>query len=358
MKQRKNRVPIWKILLGSLISLVLFLCALEIILRLIGFKFIFGEHISTVAPSVRFTKAVFGPGCIPSEILGYELEPNFNGKMWGTQLIINSQGFRDTLFSYQKDKSSLRIICLGDSSTLGVKVKAEETYPKQLEKALNENDNSRHYEVLNAGCSGYSSFNGLKLLEDKGLLFAYKPDIVIIYFGLNDHFMWHGLSDTNSYQLRMLNKQFKRSYLYSFLWKASKRILGDKFKLTNKIGKFAVRLPPEEYRSTLKRIITLLQSYKIKAMLITYPVESGLFVDNESVCLERLRSYNGMTREISKKYKINLLDLEKIFSKDANGTKLFADAYHPSGYGHKVIANAIYEELLRGDFFTKEQGLD
>jgi len=152
----------------------------------------------------------------------------------------------------------------------------------------------------------------------------------------------------------MLNKQFKRSYLYSFLWKISKRVLGDNFKLTNKIGKLAVRLLPEEYRSTLKRIITLLQSYKIKPMLITYPVESDLFVDDQFVCLERLRSYNGMTREISKKYKISLLDLEKIFSEDANNAKLFADAYHPSNYGHKVIANAIYKELLRGNFLTKQ----
>lgn len=167
IESKKRDLSILQKLMMNLISIVLFFTIAEVILRSINFKYSLCKDVPTVAQSRIMTKRIFGPSCIPSDILGYELEPNFIGENWDTWIIVNSNGFRDEEFPIQKDRDTFRIICLGDSSTFGVKVKLEDTYTKRLERMLNDNGEMKHFEALNAGCAGYTSFMGLKLLEKK-----------------------------------------------------------------------------------------------------------------------------------------------------------------------------------------------
>jgi len=81
-----------------------------------------------------------------------------------------------------------RIIVIGGSVAWGTGASCNETvWTKVLEDSLNQMNNQSsmiNYQVLNAGCSGYISFQELILLENK--LLDFQPDLVIILDGWND----------------------------------------------------------------------------------------------------------------------------------------------------------------------------
>src|SRR5919204_1755243 len=96
---------------------------------------------------------------------------------------INSQGFRTAEFG-AKAPGVERIACVGDSWTFGMPVNQEETYPSRVAALLRAAYPDRHYEVLNFGILGYSSFQGLQLMKRRVL--DLDPDVVAIGFGMND----------------------------------------------------------------------------------------------------------------------------------------------------------------------------
>lgn len=100
------------------------------------------------------------------------------------EISLNSEGFREKEFINEKPGSVFRIICLGDSWTFGANVSDEDTYPRQLGRLLAQEYPRTHFEVLNLGVLGYSSFQGLELLKSRVL--DLNPDILIIGFAMND----------------------------------------------------------------------------------------------------------------------------------------------------------------------------
>ena len=85
----------------------------------------------------------------------------------------------------EKPPHTVRIICLGGSSTYGDGMEnASLAYPARLEALLNTNRNDPRHEVINAGILGYTSFQGL--LYFKSELLKYQTDLVTVSFGAND----------------------------------------------------------------------------------------------------------------------------------------------------------------------------
>lgn len=89
------------------------------------------------------------------------------------------------------------IACLGDSVThgcfeiypdgkggIGVACRPDEAYPMMLYRALANHFPYAAPAIINAGVSGDKSYGGLERLERDVL--SYKPDLVIVDFGLND----------------------------------------------------------------------------------------------------------------------------------------------------------------------------
>ncbi len=112
--------------------------------------------------------------------LRYELVPG--GKFSETS--INSDGFRGADYQIPKAPGTFRIIMVGDSETLSVKLPDKDTLPYQLEGLLNKNSGGIDYEVLNFGVEGYCTFQELEMLKTKGL--KYEPDLIILNYVLND----------------------------------------------------------------------------------------------------------------------------------------------------------------------------
>jgi lysophospholipase L1-like esterase len=117
------------------------------------------------------------------------------------------QGYRTPDFSKTPAPGRRRVVALGDSSTFGWGVDGAEAYPARLEAALGARDGNvesdggkeRAWEVLNLGVPGYSTFQGLVMLEREALPLG--PDVVTWSYLSNDGAMT-GEADRVSYARR------------------------------------------------------------------------------------------------------------------------------------------------------------
>lgn len=112
----------------------------------------------------------------PDNPRGYFNERN---EVLGT---INSQGFRGQDIAFEKPNGTTRIVFFGDSFTLGMGVKDNDTFPINFERLIQSKYPKT--QVLNFGVSGTSTDDQIKLLEE--YVIKFKPDIVIIVVFLND----------------------------------------------------------------------------------------------------------------------------------------------------------------------------
>lgn len=99
---------------------------------------------------------------------------NFEGKY---SVSVNSFGFRGREVEIAKPEGVYRIIVVGGSNAYGATLNDNQTWPAQLEKALNEK-RQRPFEVWNLGVSAYV---GRQMIAnaDKALA-QYDPDLIII----------------------------------------------------------------------------------------------------------------------------------------------------------------------------------
>jgi len=109
------------------------------------------------------------------------------------EIRVGPKGFRGPDFPADKPEGEIRVVCFGDSRTIGEGLEEGHTYPARLEAALRRSFRNRPVRVINAGADGWSSHQGLKLLNDG---FArYRPDFAVFAFGINDADTDWGVSD-------------------------------------------------------------------------------------------------------------------------------------------------------------------
>ena len=117
----------------------------------------------------------------PNEKLIWEYRPNATAGTIST----NAFGFRERSFpSTDKPSDVIRIAIVGDSVTLGFRVREEDTFARISEQTLNDLHHSKRIEVLNFGVDGYSTEQIAELLQVRVLQF--DPDITVYALCLND----------------------------------------------------------------------------------------------------------------------------------------------------------------------------
>ena len=119
-----------------------------------------------------------------NKTLRYELKPGADTVYEGQPVRINSDGFRDREYALQKPPHTYRIVVLGDSVAFGRFNLPEDNLARRLEARLNSACPGRSFEVLNMGVEGYNTVQEAELLKAKAL--KYAPDLVIVYYSLND----------------------------------------------------------------------------------------------------------------------------------------------------------------------------
>lgn len=178
----------------------------------------------------------------------------------------NALGYRNEEFSREKPAGTYRIVALGGSSTYTVAVTDnKKTFTYQLEKALADKYGIDNVEVINAGASGYDSWESLVNLQFRVL--DLDPDLIIVYHGVNDvhaRFVVPGSYQGDNSGLR---KQWTPPKIRLYERSTLLRIIGHKLGISYQVGveSFANRdtylgaFTGSEYRASLYDKMELLE---------------------------------------------------------------------------------------------------
>lgn len=165
---RPASLPVWRKCVYAVLVVVLFFALLELLLTAIGVRPIRDRE----DPFVGFTGQA--PLFLP------ERDEN------GTPILRTARSklpwFNEQQFPGQKPPGTLRIFCLGGSTTQGQPYDDAVAFPGWLRELLHEGASSQ-WEVINAGGISYASYRVTVLMEE---LSAYEPDLFIIYTGHNE----------------------------------------------------------------------------------------------------------------------------------------------------------------------------
>ncbi|MCM8774231.1 MAG: SGNH/GDSL hydrolase family protein [Candidatus Omnitrophica bacterium] len=258
----------------------------------------------------------------------------------------NSLGFRDKEISPHKGSNTFRIICVGDSVTFGWPCKIEETYPKVLEKLLNSHFSQKRFEVFNAGVPGYSSYQGLIWLRKD--IIKYKPDLIIIYYGINDR----SASNRPDNEQKVLPEWIVRSanYLRKFhFYKLFNKIkLYFKYPPTKENHYRAVRVPPSNFKNNLIDMKKLTEENRAKILFISNPV---LYDPGKKIVFTD-RRYSPPENMLE-------FDIYNIFKKrEKEADRFFLDDWRPYNFhltrqGQKILAEELFRFLIENNIVSE-----
>jgi lysophospholipase L1-like esterase len=121
---------------------------------------------------------------VADDNLAFVHAPSSRAFLMGVDVAINAQGLRDRDYVLAKPSSAFRIMILGDSTTFGWGVPAEDTAAKILERTLNADGGDRRFEVINAGVGNYCTVQEVTYYLERGR--SFHPDLVVLQYFIND----------------------------------------------------------------------------------------------------------------------------------------------------------------------------
>jgi len=270
----------------------------------------------------------------------------------------NSMGLRNK--KIQEKGNRKRVICIGDSITFGWGVKQIYTYPSHLEWLLNAKYPGE-FEVINAGIPGYTSRQGLVFYVEK--LKGLKPDYIIISFGANDS-TFAPIPDKNSVRYKTLTAGLHKILCLSRIYTLMR---GSMLPLKKTLirydepytsGKLVRRVSPDDYYENLKDIVKTAEKEGTKPILLIttkedeYSRKMSLLAREMKIPLVKgFTAIHARKKEIMtdrrfvnlRRYYISLLGEANLMANPSYF--LFVDPVHPSGIGHKIIAEELFKEI-------------
>jgi hypothetical protein len=271
----------------------------------------------------------------------------------------NSHGLRGPEIPTAKSSDTIRIVCLGGSTTLSIGATTDtHTYPARLEALLRlyYRDRPFRIEVLNAGVGAACSIESLVSFETRLLDFA--PDIAIFHHVMNDAWLASGVPGFQS-DYSHARRPFvipprgfwewspalsllfaRRSILNPYFPSREVDLLGiiaaepgDVRKAGPKYG----ALTPEmiaAYERNVGTFVALARGNGVVPVLATEvlyddrPTSGRLF--------EAVAAFNDVLRAVARREKVGLIDFDAVM--DWNSTAFYDSAHlidSPAGLGFK-----------------------
>lgn len=313
----------------------------------------------------------------PHHYLDYYPTPNYRRGRTSH----NSLGYRDREFSVHKPAGTFRIVALGGSTTYTEMVKDnEKTFTHQLENILRDEFNHRDVQVINAGVSGYNSWESLINLEFRVL--DLNPDLIIIYHGTNDvhsrlvspesyrgdnsgrRKQWRAphvpLLVKHSVLLRIVSRKlrlglFRPEGLESFVdaptyrGALSRRPAADPMRLLDEN-------PPIYFRRNLINMIAVAKANGVRVLLSTW-AHSPQFSDYASTAhYERgFQENNSVVREVARECGAMLFDFAAEMPQEK---RYWADGRHVNEAGARVKARLFADFIHRSGVFPSTDSAD
>jgi lysophospholipase L1-like esterase len=283
--------------------------------------------------------------------------PASHGPFWGGK-ISNQLGFRGPEISTGRPAGTTRIACFGDSTTFGLGVAAADAWPARLEAGLNAGDSGR-FEVINAGVPGYTSYQGLKYMEQQ--LPILKPDVVLATFGNNDGWRWDDKSDIEHARLncgsllKSLARQSRAVAVVARWWstraKSTARpsrtdwakLASDNF--FSPEADWEPRVNLDDFAGNLRAMAELCRRRQAQLVLVVWPDREQL------VSATSLREpYQAVIREVAEEFELPVVDLVTSFrqrSWESPDYYLANDIIHVGRRGNRVAARGALQTVSR-----------
>lgn len=262
----------------------------------------------------------------------------------------NSKGTFGLEFSDAKPPGTYRIVTLGDSCTYF----GPNPYPQRLQAMLDGTQRG-HFEVINAGVIGYSSYQGLQRLTHE--VSRWSPDLVTAYFGWNDHWLARGYPDREQAAHQGGLNAIVRALDHFRVFQVLELLVGRS--AVSPAGA-VYRVSLEDYANNLRAMKRATDTMGAALWLVTAPqaLDLGLpkylltsgEVDDASSVIALHARYNEQVRSVANELGIPIVDLDRIVS-DKNKAALFIDDHiHLSEAGRTLAAETLLAML-------KTQGL-
>lgn len=179
----RNRLPLWKRALFSMLTF----CLTILVLELVSAFYWSSSHNYRAKVHVlglcRWRD--FSPSKLPNTFWHHGFnpdDPEYKGH-------INRHGTKGVDFELPKPDGEFRVVCIGDSTVEGVGPGSRRTFPLLLEQMLAEDirrlPGSRSVAVINAGIGSHNSAFNLAYLAFR--LIHFEPDVVVIKSTYNDY---------------------------------------------------------------------------------------------------------------------------------------------------------------------------
>ena len=349
----------------ALVAIIATLMGIEQVLQLADFE-------AAVAPMVvrGGHDEVHGQyGMVWDKELMWKFSPGGEFKGWK----INSLGFREREISAAKAPGAARVICMGDSCSAD----GGPPYAGCLHALLtNAPPTPQSWEAFNMAVYGYSSLQGLRVFELKGRQLG--PDIVTVYFGWNDHWLCgegyapdsHGLALEMSPAAARVYDVLSRKRFGQLLIRFATP--GRYIAIVKKKGKLpaeieaSYRVPPDEYRRTLRRFVAEIREAGAIPLLITAPSGPRLTLvlvhTGQGKSLDQIRAahadYVQIVRDVARETGAELLDLAAMFSGEEYAP-FFSDGIHFTQDGLWRVGGALYDKIkaiTAGPSWQKRRG--
>jgi len=260
----------------------------------------------------------------------------------------NGLGFRGPDVAVPKPEGTVRIVCLGGSTTFSDLVGDDETYPRLLERALREARPDRAIEVVNAGVPSYTSAESLANLAYRCL--DLQPDVVVVYHAANDarprgyetfetsyaHYrrVWDG--DFDDYvpgqgEFGGINALIQRTEGYvDPADPAARRAAME-------------RAGTEAFRRNLTSLCGVARAHGVRPVLVTFAADPDPSLPGaDPVMIDAIAEHNRVIEQVGESQDVTVLDLDAGLSREG----AFGDPVHLNAAGQREKARLLAEGLL------------
>ena len=292
---------------------------------------------------------------------------------------INAVGLREELLpesagGRKKSMNERRIITTGDSSVYGWGVPTGLTFQEELERLLQRAWPSLQFEVINLGVPGYSTEQTRRQLEEIG--WAYEPDLLVLSNVFSDSNFDH-FQDEEALRLANpnptgLQATLQSSRAYCAVYMGLQRRSAKRGQQPNRVlmpgvprdarwvsdaSRFGVdaRVPLPRFVENVEAILARARALQTEVILAPLAQEwdagrwsaIGLSQPAPGEPLP-WTPYRETLVSIAKQYGLVHVPFYEHFSRSGRSAdQLFSDPIHPTPDGAKIMAQALFSELMK-----------
>jgi lysophospholipase L1-like esterase len=238
-----------------------------------------------------------------------------------------------------------RILFFGDSQTINVanRMVLLDTYTKVVQRTLSGATTGHSVQALNLGMSGYTTWQGLRLLQKIGL--QYHPDLVVFAFANQDSSPSYGPDSETMVDgpwVAQVRETAQDMQMYLLLHRCIRelRLLGG----PSPDGEDAFRVPLSDFRQNLRTLVPLGREHGFRAAFLVEPMSPDFGPVHPSF-FEYCRSI----RRVAAEEHVLLLDVNDAFARlpRTETARLFVDQTHLTRRGHRYFGELVAGWLLQ-----------